>query len=193
MIKFEDIKKLLENSNLKFKEAENGLVIFKEDEYNHLFEIKQILRTFGITDNDLTLNDEGTVVNAKQYDSQKLKMLLSPFYPLEKLKVIDPYHLLIQDLFVDTLNEDDGGDVSADGSADDLGEVPTNPEALVTIDELADMIDKEFPDVEIVIVDDSTLELPPAEEVIEFLKSIENQLENFDIVITDDKITVKGK
>jgi hypothetical protein len=191
MIKIDDIKKLLETSNLKFRETENGLVIFKEEEFNYLFEIRQILKTFGISNDDLTLTDEGTIVNAKQYDAQKLKMLLSPFYPLEKMEVIDPYHLKIKDLFIDTLNEDDSAD--ANGSADDLGDVPTEPEGIVGIDDLAEVLDKEFPDVEIAIVDDNTLELPTIDEIVEFLKSIESQLENFDITINDDKIIVKGK
>jgi len=191
MLKINDIKKLLENSNLKYKELENGIVILKEEEYNHLFEIKQILTTFGVTNNDITVNEEGTIVNSKQYDAQKLKMLLSPFYELDKMEVIDSYHLLIKGLFIDDINEDNSGD--ADGSADDLGKVPTEPEAIVSVDDVANKINSEFPDVDIAIVDDNTLELPVTDEIIDFLKDNENEFENFDIIITDDKIIVKGQ
>jgi intein-encoded DNA endonuclease-like protein len=190
MLKIDDLKKLLENSNLKFKETENGIVVFKEEEYNHLFEIKQILKTFGISDDDITLDTEGTIVNAKQYDAQKLKMLLSPFYPLDKMEVVDPYHLKINDLFIDNLNE--GEDLDVNGSADDLGEVPEAPEGLVSIDDLANVLNKEFPDAEIVIISNNEMELPSIPEIIDYLKSIEDQLEKFDIEITDDKIIVKG-
>ena len=41
-------------------------------------------------------------------------------------------------------------------------------------------------------IDDNTLEIPTSDEIVEFLKSIEDKLENFDIEITDDKIIVKG-
>jgi len=192
MLKIEDVKKLLEKSNIKHKEIENGIVIFKEEEFNHLFQIKQILVTFGISDEDLEQSAEGTIISAKQYDAQKLKMLLSPFYDLEKMEVIDTYHLLVKDLIIDTLNEDEGE--VADGSADDLGEVPTDGGASegFTIEDLASKIDATFPNSDVLIVDDKTIELPATDEMIDYIKSLEDDLKDFDVEITDDKITIKG-
>ena len=190
MIKLEDVKKILENSNIKYKEIENGIVILKEERYNYLFEIREILKTFGITNDDLTITEDGTLIKSKQFDSQKLKMVLSPFYPLDKMEVIDAYTLKMVDLIIDSLNED------ADGSADDLGEVPDatadDEDESLGIDELSQLLDNKFPETDIIIVDDNTLEIPTSDEIVEFLKSIEDKLENFDIEITDDKIIVKG-
>ena len=41
MIKLEDVKKILENSNIKYKEIENGIVILKEERYNYLLSLNQ--------------------------------------------------------------------------------------------------------------------------------------------------------
>ena len=195
MIKIEDLKKLLENSKLKFKETETGLIIFKEDEYNHLFEIKQVLKVFGVKQSDIELTDDGTIVKSKEFDSQKLKMLLSPYFPLENMKVISAFELKLEGLFLD-INED------AEASADDLGEVPTDNSAVVSnddnlnqfedIEDLAKYLDNKL-NINIAIVDDNTIEIETTDELVEFLNTIENLLENFDVEIYEDitKITKK--
>ena len=124
-----------------------------------IIKIREILKTFGITNDDLTITEDGTLIKSKQFDSQKLKMILSPFYPLDKMEVIDAYTLKMVDLIIDSLNED------ADGSADDLGDTPEEGEGIVGIDDLTQIIDSKFPDVEIVIVSDNKMELPTIDEI----------------------------
>jgi len=184
MINLNDIKKILEKSNLKYKETINGLIIFKESD-DVIPQIIDVLKTFGVKQDDIVISDEGTLINSKLYDARKLQILLSPYYPLDKLIVKDKYQLLIKDLFIDGLNE------GADGSIDDLGDTPVD--SIVTIDDLAQLLDNEFPNIEIFIISDNEIELPYSDELVDFFKSIENDLENFEVDIYDDKIIVKGQ
>jgi hypothetical protein len=118
---------------------------------------------------------------------------------MEKMEVIDTYTLKILDLFIDHIDieaektENSDSVDEADGSIDDLGETPTEKESIVTVEDLANLIDSNFPEIEVLITSDSTLEMPTIEKLVEFLKSIEPKLDNFDIEITDKKIFVKGK
>jgi hypothetical protein len=191
MLKIEDIKKLLETSGLDYKEVDNGIIIFKESSFEFLDNMKEILKAFGVKNEDISIVDDGTIVKTKDFSAQKLKIVLSPYYPLEKMEVIDSYTLKIKDLMIDKITESE--EVEPNGSADDLGDTPEEGEGIVGIDDLTQIIDSKFPDVEIVIVSDNKMELPTIDEIIDFLKSIEDQLENFDIEITDNKIIVKGK
>jgi len=178
MLKMNDIKKILENAGIKFKETDNSIIIFKEDTEED--KIAEILKSFGIDNTQIEIVDEGTIVKSKSNSSQRLKMILSPFYPLEKMEIIDANNLLLKDLYLNIPTNEEG--------IDDLGDTGVSPLGVV---ELAEILDKEFPNIEIVLVDDDEIELPVTDDLIEFLNNIEDKLSNLDVIITDDKIIIK--
>jgi len=198
-LNFNDIKKLVEaDSTLVLKEIPEGLIIKRADGAADVDveEIKVLLSKFGVKPEDLEVNDSGTIVRSKNYNSQKLKMLLAPFYKLGELVIIDEWALLLQDIFL--VDVDNSFTEDADGSADDLGEVPTDGARNETIDDIesiAALIDKETNgSVEISIVADDTIEIPFSEDILEFIKNNENTIfASCDVEVTDEVITIRFK
>ena len=198
-LNFNDIKKLIEtDSTLVLKEIPEGLIIKRADGAADVDveEIKVLLSKFGVKPADLEVVENGTIVRSKNYNSQKLKMLLAPFYKLGELVVIDEWALLLQDIFL--MDVDDVVTEDADGSADDLGTVPTDGasnDTLDNIESIAALLDKQANGaVEVRIVADDTVEVPFSEDILDFIKNNENTIfANCDVEVTDEVITIRFK
>jgi len=198
-LNFNDIKKLIEtDSTLVLKEIPEGLIIKRADGAADVDveEIKVLLSKFGVKPADLEVVENGTIVRSKNYNSQKLKMLLAPFYKLGELVVIDEWALLLQDIFL--MDVDDVVTEDADGSADDLGTVPTDGasnDTLDNIESIAALLDKQANGaVEVRIVADDTVEVPFSEDILDFIKNNENTIfANCDVEVTNEVITIRFK
>jgi len=198
-LNFNDIKKLIEaDTSLILKEIPEGLIIKRADGAADVDveEIKVLLSKFGVKPTDLEVVENGTIVRSKNYNSQKLKMLLAPFYKLGELVVIDEWALLLQDIFL--VDVDSSVTEDADGSADDLGSVPTDGASNDTLDDIesiAALLDKQTNGaVEISIVADNTVEVPFSEDILDFIKNNDNTIfANCDVEVTNEVITIRFK
>ena len=198
-LNFNDIKKLIEtDSTLVLKDIPEGLIIKRADGAADVDveEIKVLLSKFGVKPTDLEVVENGTIVRSKNYNSQKLKMLLAPFYKLGELVVIDEWALLLQDIFL--VDVDSSVTEDADGSADDLGSVPTDGASNDTLDDIesiAALLDKQTNGaVEISIVADNTVEVPFSEDILDFIKNNDNTIfANCDVEVTNEVITIRFK
>jgi len=209
-LNFEDIIKIVENdSTLIVKSIDEGLIIKRLQDDNTFDEIMLILSKFGVKSTDITVTEEGTLINSNHYNSQKLKMLLAPFHNLEEMEVKDAWNLLLRNVFFSEIKDPMTGEIKEDGaeasaSADSLGEVPNgtpstptsgNSESSVpqTIEDLAKTLDGILNNVNISIVSDTELELSSSDDIVNTIKDNEKLFDGFEVTILPDLITIVKK
>jgi hypothetical protein len=209
-LNFEDIIKIVESDKtLIVKSIDEGLVIKRLQDDNTFDEVMLILSKFGVKSTDITVSEEGTLINSNHYNAQKLKMLLAPFHTLEEMEVKDAWNLLLKNVFFTEIKDPMTGEIQEDSadasaSADSLGEVPTgtpstpssgDSESAVpqNISDLAKTLDGLLNNIEITIVSDTELELEMSDDIVSIIKNNEKMFDGFEVTILPDLITITKK
>jgi len=190
---FEYIKKVIESDGtLKIAESsDNMLVIVKEDISSKTEEIKELLVTFGVVAEDVTVSENGTIVDIKSVSSTKLQLLLSPFLDIENLIVQNANTLLIRGLFIQMdiieskVQEDSIDDVPA---SEGVVAVQSQSDVMTNVEDCAKLIDTNTT-AEITIVSDTEFSVTTTDEIVKFLTDNEAKFANFDVTISSDVIT----